>query len=185
MANCQRVLCRFIIVMFSINIIGCAPQRLVRNPIENDLPKKVWGASDRRMIEMQRALNRQNIKVISIGQNYLISIPSSYLFADQSPLLMWRSYAVLNDVAAYLKQFRKVSVYVDSYSSPYMSAKRERALTLARATKVGNYLRDQGIDSRFVFTQGHGSDKPIIHSKMGGDDSFNSRIEITFRRKVA
>lgn len=185
MANCWRVLYYFIIVVLCISLTSCASRKTNRDPLGKDLPKKVYLASDKKIIDMQRALNKRNIKVIAIGQNYLISIPSAYLFADQSPRLMWGSYAVLNDVAAYLKQFRKVSVYVDAYTSPYMSAKRERALTLARATKVGNYLRDQGIDSRFVFTQGHGSDKPIIRSKQGGDDSFNSRIEITFRRQVA
>lgn len=185
MANCWRVLCHIMLVLLCISLFGCAARKSSRQPLGKDLPKKVYGASDRKINSMQRALNKRNIRVITIGQNYLVSIPSAYLFAEQSPRLKWGSYAVLNDVAAYLKQFRKVSVFVDAYASPYLSAKREKALTLARATKVGNYLRDQGIDSRLVFTQGHGSDKPIIRSKKGGDDSFNSRIEITFRREVA
>ncbi|WP_367606364.1 OmpA family protein [Legionella sp. W05-934-2] len=185
MAKCWQGLCHLTIVVVCISLVACASRQPTRNPLGNDLPKKVYGASDRKIIDLQRALNKRGIKVISIGQNYLVSIPSAYLFADQSPRIRWGSYAVLNDVVDYLKQFRKVSVYVDAYTSPYLTAEREKALTLARATKVGNYLRDQGIDSRFVFTQGHGSDKPIRRSKNGGDGSLNSRIEITFRREVA
>lgn len=185
MANCRRLLCCLIIVILCLGHMACSKRTVPREPMQADLPKKVYGASDKQIVKMQYALNKQNVKVIAIGQNYLVSIPSAYLFADQSPRLRWGSYAVLNDVVAYLKQFRKVSVFVDSYSGAYMSAKRERALTQARATAVGNYLHDQGIDTRLIFTEGHGSDKPIMRTKVGGDGSFNSRIEITFRRQVA
>ncbi len=60
-----------------------------------------------------------------------------------------------------------------------------RALTLARARAVGDYLWSQGVDSRFIFTHGLGSDKPIVAFTEKGDKSPNSRIEITFRDAVA
>jgi intracellular multiplication protein IcmN len=66
-----------------------------------------------------------------------------------------------------------------------VSVTRERALTLARSRVVGEYLWSQGVDSRFIFTQGLGSDKPIMRFTQGGDFSLNSRIEITFRDSVA
>lgn len=66
-----------------------------------------------------------------------------------------------------------------------MSVKRERALTLARSRVVSEYLWSQGVDSRIIFTQGLGSDKPITSYTLGGDRSPNARVEITFRRAVA
>ena len=66
-----------------------------------------------------------------------------------------------------------------------MSPKREHALTQARAREVADYLWSQGIDTRFIFTQGSGSDKPIGAFIERGDASPNSRIEITFRQAVA
>nr|WP_133128950.1 type IVB secretion system protein IcmN/DotK [Legionella nagasakiensis] len=149
------------------------------------LPYKVAGASDAAVIKMQERFNKDGIQVITLGQDYLISIPSSYLFADQSPRLTWGSYALLNDIACYLKQFRKVTINVTAYSSKCSSPQRERALTLARARAVANYLWTQNIDSRFIFTHGLGSDKPIMALAQGGDKSPNSRIEIAFRDKVA
>ena len=50
---------------------------------------------------------------------------------------------------------------------------------------VGEYFWSQGIDSRFIFTQGLGSDKPVVSFTQGGDSSPNARIEITFRDAVA
>lgn len=155
---------------------------------EKELPKlpcKVAGACDSTIIRAMTRLNKRGIKVITMGQNYLITIPASALFDDQSPHVKWGSYSLLNEVADFLKQFRKIAITVTSYSSKYQSVQREHALTLARSRVVGEYFWAQGIDSRFIFTQGLGSDKPITVYSQGGDKSPNARVEITFRRAVA
>lgn len=149
------------------------------------LPCKVYNATDTAIIGLQTNLNKQGVQVVTIGQNYLISIPSKAIFAEQSPRVKWGSYGLLNEVACYLKQFRKVAITVTAFSSQYKSFERERALTLARSRAVGNYLWSQGVDSRFIFTDGFGSDKPIFSAIGKRDESKNSRIEITFRRAVA
>lgn len=170
-----------------IVLMGChRPNTLL--PLEDDtykLPRRVAGSSDLMVAKMIRNFNRTNtVKIITIGSDYLIAMPSSALFADQSPRLVWQSYPVLNHVADFMKQFRKVAVTVTSYSSQYVSSQREHALTLARARAVGDYLWSQGIDTRFIFTQGVGSDKPVSNYLQGGDRSPSSRIEITFRDAI-
>ncbi|USQ14135.1 type IVB secretion system protein IcmN/DotK [Legionella lytica] len=150
-----------------------------------DLPRgpcKDTGACDTTIIKYMKKFNKHGVKVVSIGQDYMVSIPATFLFHPQTPNIKWRSYRLLNDVAIFLKQFRKISVFITGYSSKYGSPARERALTLARTRVVSEYLWSQGIDSRFIFTQGLGSDKPIIAYPLGGDYSANARIEITFRR---
>lgn len=149
------------------------------------LPSKVFGTDDAVMMNMQNKFNKKGIRVITIGEDYLISIPSKALFPDGSPQVTWNAYAVLNDVACFLRQFRKIAVSVTGFTGKCVSMKREQALTLARARAVADYLWSQGIDSRFIFTQGMGSDKPIIAGPPGGDRSGNSRIEIIFRDAVA
>lgn len=149
------------------------------------LPYKVRGSSDRKIIAMQEAFNRSGIRVFTIGQDYLISIPSAALFPNQSPQLTWGSFALLNQVVCYLKLFQKVSVNVEGYIGKCNNPQREKVLTLARTREVANYLWSQGIESRFIFTHGHGSDKPIVNLFSPGDNSPNSRIEITFRDAVA
>ena len=165
-------------------LAGC--QRYSHHPEEGPdaLPKKVFGADDSEEKKIQKRLTRQGVKIITIGQDYLISIPSKALFADQSPRILWGSYALLNEVICYLKEFRKVGVDISAHGSKYVSSARERALTSARARAVADYFWTQNIDSRFVFTRGLGSDKPILMNTVGGDASLNSRIEITFRNAV-
>lgn len=151
---------------------------------ENRLPRKIKGASDQQVIRYRQALEKSRIKVISMGQNNLISIPSSLLFTDESPQMMWNAYAPLNQVVQYLKQFRTVSIHIRSFSSKYVSAKRDFALTSARSRAVADYFVQQGVDSRLIFTSGLGSDKPIMRVQTGGDESGNSRVEITFREQL-
>ncbi len=168
-------------------LTGChrGVSRLYVTKEPNPLPTRVAGTQDRATMIILHRLSKHGVRVITIGQDYLIVIPSNRLFAGQSPRIKWLSYTVLNDVVCYLKQFRKVSVDVTAFSSKYVSPTRERALTAARSRVVADYLWSQDIDSRFAFTRGLGSDKPIIAGDQGGDSSLNSRVEITFRNAVA
>ena len=168
-----------------MTLFGCHSKYQL--PIEPaTLPYKVTGTHDATMMAMQSRFNSKGVRVITVGQDYMISIPSVSLFPNESPQLTWGSYALLNAIACYLKQFREIAINVTAYSDKCISAARERALTLARARAVGNYLWSQGVDSRFIFTQGLGSDKPIVtFAQKKGDQSPNSRVEITFRDAVA
>ena len=177
---------RLAALMVLLALTGChllSRGKSVNEPAK--LPYKVAGAKDRDAMKLQSRLSKQGVRVISMGQNYMIAIPSAALFANESPRLKWGSYKLLNDIACYMKQFRKIGVNVTAFSSKCVSPNRDRALTIARARIIGDYLWSQGIDSRFIFTQGLGSDKPIVSFAQKGDLSPNSRIEITFRDAVA
>ncbi len=188
-ASVQRnlIMCSGLVACMLLNACCCQGGRGYWQPPADEtqqLPYHVDGAYDATIIAFQKKFRSQGIGFVTIGQNYLVSIPSALLFPDQSPRILWPSYAVLNDVSAYLKQFRIVSVHIIAYSSKYKSVRREHALTLARARAVGDYLWSQGVDTRFIFTEGAGSDKPILAQESGSDNSPNARVEITFRNAI-
>ncbi|MDP3561468.1 MAG: OmpA family protein [Legionellaceae bacterium] len=174
-----------LIFMLLIGLLGCHSSPKV--PIDDVpvLPQAVDGASDPTTVKLQGKLAKQGVQVISMGQMYLISIPSALIFADQSPKVNWGAYAVLNDVVCYMRQFRKITVHINVYGCCYLSERRTRALTLTRSRTIANYLWSQNIETRMVFTQGMGDDKPIVPAAKCTDSSPNSRIEIIFRRAVA
>lgn len=165
---------------------GCQPhwQAPFEKPAES-LPSRVAGSSDAKVIDEMNELRRRGVQVITMGENYLVSVPSGLLFADESPRLTWASYDTLNAVVAFLKQFRKIAVNVTAYGSHYQSVKRDMVLSRTRAQGVANYLWSQGIDSRLMFANGGGALHPIAACGKSGDLSPNSRIEITFRDSVA
>jgi len=150
---------------------------------ESRLPEQV-ALGDADIIFLEKRLTQQGVQITSVGQDYLLSVPASSLFGDQSPRLTGESYNELNEIACYLRQFRTVGVNIAAFTSHYVSPEREHALSLARARTVANYLWSQGVDSRLLFTQGMGSDKPIVTTSREGDKSPNARVEITFRRTI-
>lgn len=172
------------LVAVFVCLVACRsnlPPSLIQN--EPQLPNQV-ALGDAQIIALEQRLQQQGVQIISIGQDNLLSIPAKSLFADQSPRLIRESYMQLNEIACYLRQFRMVGLNVAAFTSPYVSSKREHALSLARAQAVANYLWSQGVDSRLLFTQGMGSDKPIVTKARASDKSPNARVEITFRRTI-
>lgn len=177
-------ICLFLMLLI-ISVVGCHQTPHVVDEDTPTLPEAVAGASDPTIIWLQNKLTKQGVQVITMGQMYLISIPSALLFAEESPKLNWAAYALLNDVVCYLQKFRKISVHVNAYGTCYLSEKRTRVLTLARGREIANYLWSQNVESRMVIAQGMGDHKPISRNKSCSDSSPNSRIEIVFRRAVA
>ena len=163
-----------------ILVAGCQDRPYMPEATDK-IPTQMAGTSDRIKQQWQEKIQQQGVQFLSLGQDHLISISAEILFPDQSPSMNWNAYKLLNDIACYLKQFRKISVNVVGFSEPYVSAEREHALTLERARVVGNYLWSQGIESRFIFTEGVGADKPKVAYSVSSDASPNARIEITFR----
>jgi len=161
-------------------VAGCHHKSVEHLP----LPTRPLNTCDKTRAVLTQQFTHSGMQVINIGEDYMLSIPAHLLFYNQAPRIRWNSYRLLNDIACYLKQYRKVSVTVTSYASHYASIKRERALTLARSRAVGDYLVTRDIDSRLIFTQGAGADKPITTQLGEGDLSPNARVEITFRQAV-
>jgi intracellular multiplication protein IcmN len=173
----------FIVFVFLSACQSAPTPSIIRD--EAILPQQV-ALGDSEIIMLEKRLTERGVQIVSVGQDYLLSISVLALFGDQSPQLTWASYDELNEIACYLRQFRKVGVEITGYASHYVSTKREHALSAARAEAVANYLWSQGIDTRLLFSQGVGDDKPIVMAPRArsGDKSPNARIEITFRRTI-
>jgi intracellular multiplication protein IcmN len=141
--------------------------------------------SDPAKWKQEQKLQINGVKVIQTGQYTMVSIPAGLIFAQHSPKISWGSYPVLNDVACYIRMFRKVEVEVNVYEYCHDTHNRIFALSLARASEVADYLVDQGIDGRIVISRGLGNDKPIMAKECSNASSLgNSRIEIAFKEEL-
>lgn len=174
------MLCRlkslFYLLSYSLSavlLLSCADTRTV-DPV-------AAAYLQRRATELQltQPLTSIGVQIINIGEDYLMIIPADVLFYPQSPRIYWSNYRVLNNVVAYLKFFRKVTVKVAGYTSVLGSEKRNAALSLARARNVANYLWSQDVDTRLMYIRGYGSHRLMY----GGhpESRLNERIEIMFR----
>lgn len=172
----------FILLIF-ILISGCNSSKPLIADSHN-LPKHIAGSTDAQIAKLEQILTSKGVKIITIGQMKLISVPSHLIFHEESPRIKWSSYELLNEVAEYLCKFRKISLEVTAYNDCYLSKKRTKSLTLARSREIANYLWSQNVRTRLIFTRGKGNDKPIVAHTNCSDISPNSRIEIIFRRAI-
>ena len=177
----MRIVCCLLLLCWGL--LGCSSSIVFDDPPE--LPSGVENTSDADIAEMYDKLTSEHVQVIAVGDDYLISIPSTLLFGNQSPKIKPDGYPILDDVVTYLQSMRKLMVKVTAYSDCYQSEARTMALTKARAKMVGRYLWSRDIETGIVFTEGAGNDKPIVARKTGLDSSPNSRVEITFRQVVS
>lgn len=149
------------------------------------LPKQVNNTSDKTRFKLEKELQKKGVKIISMGQEYLISTPSNLLFYANTPRIRWQSYALLNQIACYMKLYRKVSVSVIAHTAKAgPDEMRNQSLSVARARNVADYLWSQAIDARFVSMQGMGSEKPVVNPSLRQSVVENSRVEITFRNVI-
>lgn len=178
---------KMIIISQIASVIGftaChSPHRAPAPYDQTSLPSHVTTTEVNRGQILQK-LSAERVKIIEEGQYVLVSIPSALLFAEHSPVITWASYQILNDVACYMRLYRKIQVDVNAYESTNDSHARMLALTRMRASAVGEYLISQGIDSRIVFTRGMGNDKPIMKTDRKESAYGNSRIEILFKNEL-
>lgn len=136
-------------------------------------------------LKQEQLLKIEGVSVIQTGQYYMVSIPAGLIFAQHSPKISWGSYAILNDVACYIRMFRKVELEVDVFEYCHDTRGRIWALSLARASEVARYLVGQGVDGRIVIARGLGNDKPIMANECSNASSLaNSRIEIYFKDEL-
>jgi len=136
-------------------------------------------------LKQEQRLKMEGLSIIQTGQYNMVSIPAGLLFAQHSPKISWSSYPILNDVACYIRMFRKVEVEINVYEYCRDTHNRIYALSLARASEVADYLVAQGIDGRVVTARGLGNDKPIMSNECDNATSLaNSRIEISFKEEL-
>ena len=172
----------FFPIMISSYFVGCSSSyRFI--PAHTELPAHLPPQDPVRLKFLQK-LEQEQIQVIQQGQYILISIPSFLLFAKHSPLIQWPGYSYLNDVACYLKSYRKIELSINAYDSCCDKHQRMMALTLLRASNIADYLLSQSIDARIVFTRGMGNDKPIMRTNDQSAYIANSRIEILFKEEI-
>lgn len=163
---------------------GCAPKPVVvtESPVALYIEQYNTKYNETLIALAQSKLESQGVLFVTVGQEYMVVIPSDHVYYPSSPRIMWGSYGLLNDVADYLRYFKKVSVKITAYSTGKDSFSHNELLSLARARNIANYLWSQEIDARILSVEGFNGQPAYVvpcgctHPKM-----FKEWVEISFR----
>ena len=141
--------------------------------------------TDRNVTNIENKLKSLGVTVLSVGQDYRVIIPAELIYYYESPKLRWHSFGTINLVVDFLKQFRAISMRVDTYSQD-KDKKRAGALSLARARALVDYLWSQAINTRLLYTQAHiiNRSPSACCGDLKGRSDVPTRVEITFRNSI-
>jgi OOP family OmpA-OmpF porin len=92
--------------------------------------------------------------------------------------IMVSSYPILDEAAKLLKDNPTIKVEIGGHTDSRGSARRNQALSEARANAVRNYLiANHGISPDRLTARGYGKDMPIESNRTSAGRAANRRIE--------
>lgn len=99
-------------------------------------------------------------------------------FEFNSSVLKTSSYAVLDVIAAGMKNFPDTKFQLDGHSSAEGTEQRNMMLSVDRANAVKNYLVNNGIKASNLITTGNGEKFPVASNANEEGRAVNRRVEI-------
>lgn len=125
-------------------------------------------------------INRDN-KVIVLGDQILIILPSKHLFLEGTSVLQPYAYKTLDLVSQLISGYPNISVKVVAYTGTNGPERISRSLTQEQANSVIKYLWNTNINTRLLYAEGGDGDRPVTATNSDWDGA-NYRVEITLEK---
>jgi outer membrane protein OmpA-like peptidoglycan-associated protein len=118
-------------------------------------------------------------KVIILGDQVKIILPSSLLFRSMTPKLTASAYSTLDLVADYLCSMEKIAIKVSAYTNATGPARINQEISQEQATNVARYLWTKGVNARLMTARGYGGSHLVRQNSFEWNAGENYRVEIT------
>lgn len=123
----------------------------------------------------------ENVRVLQIGNNYTIYIPSDTFFLPQSGFILKTNYWILNKIAKVLRRYNNVPITVTGYTDDVGSVSQNIWLANQQAQNIVTYLWMRGVNNLMIQPVAMGEKYPIATNTSLRGSRYNRHIEITFR----
>ena len=112
---------------------------------------------------------------LSVGRSAIAS--EEVLFDYNEYKLDRRAYDQLEEVATFMKQNKDVGLRIVGHTCDIGSVQFNDNLSERRAQAVAEFLRQQGVSSARLRTQGKGETDPLVPNSTDGNRRINRRVE--------
>ena len=127
-------------------------------------------------------LENRGMKVIVLGDQVMVVLPSVWIFEPRSATLRSHAYSALDLVAEFISHCPNILVSVAGNTGSFgLSATVNKILSEQQANTVVKYLWARGVDTRVISSIGYGSSRPVVKETLK-ENSDNDRIEITLEK---
>lgn len=152
-------------------LIGAGIGALAGGAIGNDM--------DRQEAMLRRHLAHSGVRVVRVGNDIRLIMPSDITFANDSAQISPQFFRTLNSVASVMRDFRNTTIKVAGYTSSTGSDMHNQVLSEERANEVADYLINQGINPNRVTPVGFGKRYAIASNTTPEGQAQNRRVEVT------
>jgi outer membrane protein OmpA-like peptidoglycan-associated protein len=135
--------------------------------------------------KLRAQLDGSGIAVTRQGEDLTLSLPGSAAFAGDGADLNPGYGAVLDSVAAVLRQYDKTVIEVAGHADGSGDAGVAQALSERRAAAVAASLERRGVLKSRVITVGAGGTRPLVSGDSAAARARNGRVEVTLAPLVA
>ncbi|MBV8801695.1 MAG: OmpA family protein [Gammaproteobacteria bacterium] len=126
-------------------------------------------------------LQNRGIKVIELGDQTLIVVPSSSVFNSATSNIRPTAYPTLDLIAEFISNYPNTTVKISAYTSQMGSDAVNLALSQQQAACIERYLLRRNINTRILTAAGYGGSSPVTKDD-GSWTNDNYRIEISFEK---
>ena len=133
---------------------------------------------DQQEAELRGYLQGTGVSVTRNGDQIILNMPSNITFATDQDQVVPAFHQTLNAVALVLNKYNRTLVDINGHTDSTGSASHNMALSQRRATSVGNYLVNQGVDGRRFAINGFGPSQPVATNATPDGRAQNRRVEI-------
>jgi len=133
---------------------------------------------DQQEAELRGYLQGTGVSVTRNGDQIILNMPSNITFATDQDQVVPAFHQTLNAVALVLNKYNRTLVDINGHTDSTGSMNHNMALSQRRATSVGNYLVNQGVDGRRLAINGFGPSQPVASNATPDGRAQNRRVEI-------
>ncbi len=133
---------------------------------------------DQQEAKLRRILEGSGVSVTRNGDIITLNMPGNITFDTNSSRVKGSFYNVLDSVVLVLAEFNQSDLRISGHTDSRGKQNYNQRLSEQRADAVARYLEQQRVDSRRIFTNGYGEDRPIANNSTAQGRSQNRRVEI-------
>lgn len=142
----------------------------IAKPMENDSRKAYYYISD---VAVSPYMSKPNMDAIVWGVDFIELMDLN--FALNSATIENKYHGELDEVAGWMKKHPDMSFYIAGYTDKTGTDAINDPLSIDRAKSVKKYLVSQGVQESNLYTEGFGSEEPIVDKIKS---RRNRRVEI-------
>ena len=127
-------------------------------------------------------LSYGNVQLVQVGEDIMLVLPSHNFFYANSSHLNEKYFSVLDYIAKFINNYETTMIKVAGYTDSTGDPLRSIALSRQQAQNIAQYLTSRGVNARYVYATGYGSDYSIATNSTEEGRRSNNRVQISFRQ---